>query len=155
MTHESSEEEDDVHDGEGETSLEHSACLVDVKRPVTTALTAVVAKGTQAEVDGSSLELGAVLIRDGTQLVDRRNQRPHEGKIYQCNEQGRMTSPQIGHKRCKSPRCRQDRCDEEQQDVCWRKLIVDDKAVDEPRQHAHDGDQSEYLRNAEREEEEA
>jgi len=100
MTYEGGEEEDDVHDGKGKAGLEHGACLVDVQRPVTAALTAIVAKGTQTEVDASAAEFRAVLVCDGTQLVDSGNQGAYESEVDECNEQGRVTSAQVCYERC-------------------------------------------------------
>ena len=100
MTYEGGEEEDDVHDGKGKAGLEHGAYLVDVQRPVTAALTAIVAKGTQTEVDASAAEVRAVLVCDGTQLVDSGNQGAYESEVDECNEQGRVTSAQVCYERC-------------------------------------------------------
>lgn len=80
-TYESDEEEDDVHDGESKAGLEHGTCLVDVKRPFATALTAVIAKGAQAKVDASAAEVSAVLVCDGAQLIDSGYQGAYECKI--------------------------------------------------------------------------
>ena len=151
-TYECNEEEDDVHDGESEAGLEHGTCLVDMERPIAATLTTVVAEGTQTEVDISAAEIGTIIIRYAAQLIDSGNQSAHKCKVDQGDKQGRVPSAQVGHKRCKSPCCCQNRRDEEQQNVGRCELVVDDETVDEPRKHAQDWDEGEYLRDAEREE---
>lgn len=60
VTYESDEEEDAIHNAKGETGLQHGAGFVDMQRPWTITLTAIVAKGAERKVEAAGAEVGAI-----------------------------------------------------------------------------------------------
>lgn len=77
------EEEDDIHDPERPACLQHGTVLVDVGTPLASvaALSSIVSKDAQVDVDVTSGEVAAVGVGDPAQFVHAGNQRAHKGKI--------------------------------------------------------------------------
>lgn len=92
-------EEDNLHNTHGETSLQHSTCLVKfVFRTIDAS--AVLAEGAQGNPDrvGAALPVSAVGLGDEAELVNGSNEGAEEEQIYEgdedCRSLGRTVADQ-------------------------------------------------------------
>ena len=131
------DEEDDVHDGEGEAGLEHGARLVDVdaERPVVDDPGAdddgvAVARHAAGRAE-PAVRVAAVGVGDAAQVVDARDQRAREAQVDEGHEVPVAPHRRPLEQRHQRPRAGQRGHDEEHQDVRGRQLVLVDVAVDE------------------------
>lgn len=82
------EEEERVHDPEGEGSLQQGAGLVDVHAEVIPIFAADVPEGPQGEVEGPGAEIGAVGRCDVAELVDAGDEGADEAEVDEGDEDG-------------------------------------------------------------------
>ena len=132
------EEEDAVHDAEGEAGLEHGARLgrADVQ--------AVDGRAAQrAEGDGVRRAGGhvrAVGVRDEAQLVHAGDQGADEAQVHEGHEERVGARAVVREERRDGPGGREHGHDEQDQDVVRGEGVGDSVDVDEVGQHAEGGD---------------
>ena len=84
----SPEEEDAIHDPEGERGLEQSAGLVDIDVDVVPVVPPDVPEGAEGEVERAAAEAGAVRVRDPAELVDACDEGADEAEVDEGDEDG-------------------------------------------------------------------
>lgn len=84
----SEEEENDVHDAEGEGGLQHGTIFVDISCPVRIALDAKVSEGAKIDIDRAGVEVCAVGAADSAELVDTGDEGAKEAEVNQGDEGG-------------------------------------------------------------------
>jgi len=147
---ESDEEENNIHDAERETGLEHRARLIQMqaKRIRNAAAPRKDSNIEAARVRIPLTPLRTIPLGDGAEIVDASNQSADEEQVDNGDEHGGVAGRVVGDKRRQSPDGGEDGDDEEDEDHGGRESHLLGEAVDEPREHADDGDEGEELEDA-------
>jgi len=135
------EKQDGVHNPQSPRCLQHGAVLVEMERPRRSAASAIVAKRTQVDVDGSAGEVGAIGVTDASQLPVSCNEGADEAEVDECDKESRAAGRPEADEGHDGPCAGEDGDDKEDEDEGWGELVILIEAVDEPCQHANDGNQ--------------
>lgn len=130
------EEEDAVHDAQGEAGLEHAAGLVRVQAQVAAR---VIAEGPQRDAPVDGADDGAVGAGDEAQRVDAGDEGADEAQIDQGNELRVGAAAVVAEQGEDGPEHGDHGDDKEDHDVVGRQLVVAHEAVDEVGQYAQRG----------------
>lgn len=126
---EGEEEEDAVHDAEGEAGLEQRAVLVDVD---VEAIERHAADLAQRDIQARGLGDGAAaLVGDEAQLVHGGDQGTDEAEINQGHEERVALCAAVAEEGVDAPCCAEDRDDEQDEDECWSEDVMGSVEVDE------------------------
>lgn len=134
------EEEQAVDDGKSPAGLEHGAGLVGGEVPSGTG------DGEVAEAGAPVVAVGlcAVGVGDAAQLVDGADESADEGEVDEGDEAGVGRGAVVGEEGEDGPGDGEDRDDEEDENGVGREGVGRHVRVDEPGEHAHDGDLGSY-----------
>ena len=77
------QEEDDVHDAKRPTRFQHGTILVEVGAPLptVTALTSIIPKDPEININVARGKVGATGVGNGAQLVDASDERANKGEV--------------------------------------------------------------------------
>ena len=134
--HGGNEEEDGVHDSQGPARLEHGAGLIGVP---------VVVGPADGHISNfvvpvvPTTDIGAVSVGDAAQIPHAGDKGADEAEIYQADEHGIGRRPVVAKQGEDGPCDSKDGHDEEDEDGVGGERIVVHEAVNEPGEHAHDG----------------
>jgi len=142
-TYECNEERQDIYDRQCESGFEHRARLVRADVDV------------HPSIRRPSIAGRAVLSRDAAKVVHARDQGADDGEVEESDEEGVVAGAEVVDGGEDGPGEGYDGDDEEDEDVGGGEEVGVDVLVDEPGQHAHDGDEGDDLEEAPGEEEEA
>lgn len=140
------EPKQDIHNGKRKARLQHRAVFGNVDARVCAALTAVVAKDAEVDVDRTQVEGRARYGGDVSEHHHARDEAADEEEIDKGDEVSRPLRRFVPEERREGPDGSEDGDDEEGEDEVGSELVVAGVPVYEPGEHSDDGDECDQLR---------